>query len=416
MEAMSSMWAIRGRVVTPTEIVEDGVVVLAGEEIAFVGSLTEAHDAGYDKIVASASSPAAGQIVTPGLIDIHCHGGGGTSFPDVTDYDQVLVGIETHRRAGTTTMVASLVTADPETLRTRTALLTKAALAGELAGIHLEGPFLSAARCGAQDPTKMQAPSPALVREIAEIAQGHFFTMTVAAELPGMLGEGGVAQTLIECGALPSYGHSDAAEGETRAGLSESFAQLSAALASEETASSVRSGRPTVTHLFNGMRPVHHREAGPIPDALAAAARGEAVVELVADGTHLHPALVREVFELVGADNIVFITDAMAAAGMPDGRYRLGSLDVEVTDRVARLVEGGSIAGGTARLSDVVRVSVAGGVPLHDAITSATATPAMVLGRTDIGALAAGKRSDVVVFDADMVVQGVVRGGKWVNC
>ena len=366
------MWAIRGRVVTPTEIVEDGVVVLAGEEIAFVGSLSEAHDAGYDKIVASASSPAAGQIVTPGLIDIHCHGGGGTSFPDVTDYDQVLVGIETHRRAGTTTMVASLVTADPETLRTRTALLTK--------------------------------------------AQGHFFTMTVAAELPGMLGEGGVAQTLIECGALPSYGHSDAAEGETRAGLSESFAQLSAALASEETASSVRSGRPTVTHLFNGMRPVHHREAGPIPDALAAAARGEAVVELVADGTHLHPALVREVFELVGADNIVFITDAMAAAGMPDGRYRLGSLDVEVTDRVARLVEGGSIAGGTARLSDVVRVSVAGGVPLHDAITSATATPAMVLGRTDIGALAAGKRSDVVVFDADMVVQGVVRGGKWVNC
>src|SRR5699024_7363870 len=109
----------------------------------------------------------------------------------------------------------------------------------------------------------------------------------------------------------------DAAAGEVRAGIEEARALLAGAGAG------ARSARATVTHLFNGMRPLAHREAGPIPDCLAAAAQGKVVVELVADGTHVNPALVRDVFEMVGSHNVALVTDAMAAAGMPDGDYRL---------------------------------------------------------------------------------------------
>lgn len=404
---MTSSWAVRGRVVSPQGVVDDGVVVIDGETIAFVGTSADARSAGFEAAVDVAPEPAPGAIVTPGLVDVHCHGGGGASFPDSEDAATAQLAIDEQRRFGTTSLVASLVTASPETLRQRTGVLTELAEAGELVGIHLEGPFLSVNRCGAQDPALIQKPDPALVREIAEIAKGHFVTMTVAAEAPGMLGPEGVGATLIECGALPSYGHTDSADGETRVGLEEAFAKLSDGKG--------RSARPTVTHLFNGMRPLQHREAGPIPECLAAARKGEAVVEMVADGTHVHPSLVREVFEMVGSQNVALVTDAMAAAGMPDGAYRLGSLDVTVTDGVARLTHGGSIAGGTAHLSDIVRTTVAGGVPLVDVIAAASSTPATILGRTDIGSLTAGGRADVVVFDADLYVHEVIRSGQRVD-
>ncbi len=403
----TNAWAVRGRVVSPEGLIDDGVVVMAGERIAFVGTQSAARSAGFDAAVDEADAPAPGAVVTPGLVDVHCHGGGGASFPDSTDAATAQLAINEHRRFGTTSLVASLVTASPDTLRQRTGVLTELAEAGELVGIHLEGPFLSVNRCGAQDPDLIQAPDVALVHEIADIAKGHFITMTVAAEAPGMLGTDGVAAALIERGALPSYGHTDAAHGETRVGLEEAFAQLSDGKG--------RSARPTVTHLFNGMRPLQHREAGPIPEMLAAARKGQAVVEMVADGTHLNPALVREVFELVGSQNVALVTDAMAAAGMPDGGYRLGSLEVTVADGVARLTHGGAIAGGTAHLSDIVRTTVAGGVPLTDVIAAATSTPATILNRTDIGYLVAGARADVVVFDADLHVREVIRIGQRVD-
>jgi len=167
----------------------------------------------------------------------------------------------------------------------------------------------------------------------------------------------------------------------------------------------------TVTHLFNGMRPLTHRDPGPIPVFLAAAARGEAVVELIGDGTHVAPELVESIFSLVGADNIALVTDAMAAAGMPDGAYRLGSQDVTVADGVARLTHGGSIAGGTAHLLDVVRTTVAGGVPLVDVVRAAATTPAAVLGDDRVGALEAGRRADIVLTDDDLRVLSVRRAG-----
>ncbi|RMI04624.1 N-acetylglucosamine-6-phosphate deacetylase, partial [Cellulomonas triticagri] len=180
-----------------------------------------------------------------------------------------------------------------------------------------------------------------------------------------------------------------------------------------------RSPRPTATHLFNGMRPLHHRDPGPVAACLAAAARGDLVVELVADGTHLADGTVRAVFDLVGPGSIALVTDAMAAAGMADGDYRLGPMAVRVGGGVARLLEddgsAGAIAGGTAHLVDVVRQVAASGVGLVAAARAAATTPAEVLGRPDLGALVAGRRADVVVTDGDVVPVAVYRAGALVT-
>ena len=166
-----------------------------------------------------------------------------------------------------------------------------------------------------------------------------------------------------------------------------------------------------LTHLFNGMPPLHHRAPGPAGAGLMAAARGEAVVELIGDGVHLAPETVRMVFETVGRGSIALITDAMAACGMPDGRYELGGQDVEVADGVARLGSGGSIAGGTCTLLDVLRWTVGrAGVPLADAVVAATITPATTLG-LPAGSLRPGAAADVLVVDEALRPWQVYRAG-----
>jgi N-acetylglucosamine-6-phosphate deacetylase len=175
-----------------------------------------------------------------------------------------------------------------------------------------------------------------------------------------------------------------------------------------------RSPLPTATHLFNGMRPIHHRDPGPALAALDAASRGQIVVEVIADGVHLDARTVAHVFALAAPDCVVLITDAMAAAGMDDGRYRLGALDVTVEDGVATLTEGGAIAGGTAHLVDVLRLAVReAGVDLVAAVRAASTVPARVLGLQDeIGSLAAGRRADVLLVDAELRPVTVLRGGQ----
>lgn len=402
MSASTAPEYYRGRVVTPNEVIEDGVVVVEDGTIAWVGDAARAIGAGWPDVPAPAAEPVT---VLPGLVDLHCHGGGGASFPDAPTPQEALVAVHEHRSHGTTTLVASLVTAAPATLRQRVGVLARLADDHEIAGIHLEGPFVSVVRCGAQDPELIQQPDADLTRELAALARGNLVTMTVAPELSGVSGDGGVVDALVTAGALPSFGHTDATWEQTTTATRDARARLAAAPAR-------RSARATVTHLFNGMRPLTHRTPGPIPVFLEAAARGEVVIELIGDGTHLAPELVQSIFSLVGAENIVLVTDAMAAAGMPDGAYRLGSQDVTVSGGVARLTHGGAIAGGTAHLLDVVRATVAGGVPLVDAIRSAATTPAVVLGDTSVGALEVGRRADVVVTDADLRVLSVRRAAR----
>lgn len=414
--------ALRGRVVTPGGVLEDGVVVVAGETLAWVGP-ADAAPGGPPPL---ADGPV--RTLLPGLVDLHCHGGGGAGFPDARDADDVRRAADEHLRHGTTTLVASLVTAPRAVLLARTALLADAADAGVVAGIHLEGPFLSPARCGAQNPGDMVPGDPGLVRAVAAAARGHLVTMTVAPEVPGVADGGAgadgaprpaggagagedVLAALVAGGAVPSVGHTDGSAESTEAGIERAFDLLA-------TVPAARSARPTATHLFNGMRPLHHRDPGPVAACLAAAAAGRLVVELVADGTHLAPATVRTVVELVGADAVALVTDAMAAAGMPDGDYRLGPLAVRVVDGVARTVgdDGapGAIAGGVAHLLDVVRRVVDAGVPLEDAVRASATTPAAVLGRHDVGALVAGRRADLVVTTDDLRPVAVARAGRWV--
>jgi N-acetylglucosamine-6-phosphate deacetylase len=405
--AMTSPLVLRGRVVTPDDVLDDGAVVVDGGRITWVGPVSTATaPAALAAAVAGVARPPAGTTLLPGLVDLHNHGGGGASFPDARTPDDARRAVREHLAHGTTSLVASLVTADPATLLDRVAVLAELADAGEIAGIHLEGPFLSPLRCGAQNPADMRPGDADLVRRVARAAGGHLVTMTLAPEVDGVVGPGGALAALVDAGGVPSIGHTDASAEAVDAAVREARRALAAPGA--------RSGRPTATHLFNGMRPLHHRDPGPVAACLAAAGRGELVVELIGDGTHLADGTVRAVFDLVGPDAIALVTDAMAAAGMADGTYELGPMRVRVAGGVARLADGDAIAGGTGHLLDVVRRAVGAGIPLAAAVRSASLTPAGVLGRDDVGALEPGRRADVVVTDGDLVPRAVLRAGAWV--
>lgn len=405
---MSAIHAVRGRVVTPNSIIVDGAVVIAGDAIVWVGEATEAAAAGYEEEIRAAKAPTEGHYVLPGLVDIHCHGGGGESFPEAPDKEAAMKAVLEHRRHGTTSLVASLVTATPKILREQTELLADLCAAGELAGIHFEGPFLSQCRCGAQNPEAIQTPNPALARELMIASRGYAVTMTIAPEKPYTTGPGSVCEVLIESGALPSFGHTDATSVQMKNALKYGRDELTQAV-------KPRSRHVTATHLFNGMPPLHHRNPGPILELLADAAAGGVVVELIGDGDHLDPDTVRCVYELIGREQIVFVTDAMAAAGMEDGDYVLGGLAVTVKDGVAKLTGSDAMAGGTKHLLDVVRISAKGGIPLVDAVYCAATNPARVLGDDTLGALEAGRQADLVIASDELAPVRVMRKGQWVD-
>lgn len=389
---------LRGRVLTPEAEITDGALAFDADRILWVGPAQDLPQRFGDELPAPAPQ---GRTILPGLVDVHNHGGGGASFPDATDAQEAQQAVDEHRRYGTTRMLASLVTAPREVLLERAGMLGRLLEADAIEGVHAEGPFLSAARCGAQNPAHLIDGDPQLVSDLSAALGGRLATMTIAPDVPH---SAAVAEELVGAGVLPSFGHTDAA-----------VEVMDEAITRAQHLLTPGGRRPTITHLFNGMRGLHHREPGPIPPVLAAARAGDLVVELVADGVHLHPHLVRDMFATLGAGNIALITDAMAAAGMKDGAYRLGSLDVEVAGGVARLAEGGSIAGGTAHLLDVVRITAQGGVPLVDAVRAASLTPAEIIQPAvpgaPFGALRIGYRADAVVVGGDWQVEEVWRDG-----
>ena len=390
----------RGRILSDGETIDRGLVAVEGDRIAYAGP---AADFDAEEFGGSELQLPDDALLLPGLVDLHCHGAVGADFPG-GDEDAARRAIDFLHRSGTTTLLASLVTAAPEELLRGVRLFARLDAEGLVGGIHLEGPFLSHARCGAQNPAFLLEPDLGLAEELIEAGEGKLTTMTYAPELPGAAE---LVDLLTAHGITPSLGHTDCDDATAEASLTQALDELTAAgFDGEETV-------PTVTHLFNGMPSLHHRSPGPVAACLRAAAAGRAVVELVADGVHLDPATVRTVFSLVGESNIALVTDSMAAAGLSDGQYMLGPSPVTVRDGVATLDATGAIAGGTATMLDVVRRTAAAGVPLASAVRAATAVPAAVLGRSDeFGSLRRGLRADVVATDAKLGLVAVVRAGR----
>lgn len=306
-----------------------------------------------------------------GLVDIHCHGAIGASFGSSTEDSRRAVAH--HAADGVGRIVASLVSGSAGRMTAEAVALAPLVVDGTILGLHLEGPFLSPACRGAHDPRALRDPDPALIETIAAAladagAAGAIRQVTLAPELPGA---DALIRTLAEHGIVPALGHTAASPERMRRAI--------------ETVHAVCGGPPIITHLFNGMPPFHHRAGGPAAVALAAAARGEAFVELVTDGVHLAPEVVRLVFDTVGAERVVLVSDATAAVGLADGPGTLGPLDVVVVDGVARLrrTDGlpGALAGGSRTLAGCLRWAVdSAGVGEADALTAATHTPLRALG------------------------------------
>lgn len=358
---------------------QDGWVAIHGNTITATGT----GPAPEAERVVDASG-----VLVPGYVDIHCHGGGGAAFADGAKAARTALAY--HRRHGTTRSVLSLVTAGIEELTGQVRALAQFCTAEPLVlGIHLEGPFLSPDHRGAHDESLLTSPEPADVDALVAAAQGHLAQVTIAPELPG-------ARAAIErfrrAGVRVAVGHS--------------------AVDYEQAGAAFDAGASILTHAFNAMQPIHHRAPGPV---LAAVEHPDVTCEVINDGVHVHPRVVRLLHDLAG-QNVAYVTDAMAAAGGPDGAYELGGLAVTVTDGVPRLDETGSIAGSTLTMDAAVRQAVQIGIPLPDAVTAATITPARALGLAHrFGALAPGYAADAVLLDPDLGVEQVWADGQVVH-
>ncbi|MEW9526896.1 N-acetylglucosamine-6-phosphate deacetylase [Microbispora sp. NPDC049125] len=374
-----SMTLTDARVVTPAGA-HDGWLTVEDGRITYVGRGRAPRE----------GLSLEGRTVVPGFVDIHTHGGAGGSYPD-GDPESAAAVAAFHLGHGSTTALASLVTAAPDTLARAAAALADLCEQGLIAGIHFEGPYISKARCGAHDPALLREPDRGELRALLKAGRGHVRMITIAAELPSALD---VIRDAAGEGVIAALGHSDATYEQTLAGI--------------------EAGGTVATHLYNAMPPLGHRAPGPV----AALLQDERVtVELINDGVHVHPAMLRLAVHEAGPDRAALITDAMAAAGMGDGRYPLGPMTVDVENGVARLSEGGAIAGSTLTMDAAFRRTVREvGLPLADAARMASLTPARVLGLDDrIGSIEAGKDADLVVLDDDLRVEGVMKRGVWVR-
>ncbi|MGW1682429.1 N-acetylglucosamine-6-phosphate deacetylase [Saccharopolyspora sp. NPDC002376] len=367
-----------GQVVTPDGVLDRGWVRVSGGKIAAVGTGPTPEGQVVD---------LRGQWLVPGFVDIHCHGGGGGSFTSI-EVDQARAAIAAHRRHGTTTMMASLVSAPLPDLTKQISALSDLVVDGELAGIHLEGPFLSSARCGAHDPAILRAPEASAVQQVLDAGRGTVRMVTLAPELPN--GVEAVRQ-LVDHGVIAAVGHTDAV--------------LS------QVVPAVEAGATVATHLFNAMRPLHHREPGPIGVLLE---DERVTVELICDLVHLHPAIVQLAASHAGTGRTVLVTDAISATDAGDGTYELGKVPVTVTDGEARLADG-SLAGSTLTMDVAFRNLVeSGGQSVPAAVAAASTKPAQLLGLDDqIGAIRPGLAADLVVLNPDLHLTGVLKNGTW---
>jgi N-acetylglucosamine-6-phosphate deacetylase len=380
-----------GRIVTPDEVVE-GRLRIERNRITSIDA---------------EPIPADALWIVPGFVDMHVHGGGGHTFT-TGDAAAARSAAAFHLTHGTTTILASLVSSPHDLMLAATRAYAPLVDDGVLGGIHFEGPYLARALCGAQNPEFLREPSTAELGELIEAGDGAVRMVTLAPELPGAHDS---IRLLVQHNVVAAIGHTDATY--------------------RQVADAIDEGATVGTHVFNGMRPPHHRAPGP---AYALLGSPGVTCELVADGVHLADETLEFAFRILanssgngsannsgngsgGGFRAALITDAIAAAGMPDGRYELGGQAVVVADRVARLTPAsdgtpGSIAGSTLTMDTAFRRTLRITGSIVTAARAAATTPARALGLADRGALIVGRRADMVTFTPDLTIAAVYQAGR----
>lgn len=373
------------RIVSGGDTVPDAWVRFEGDRITDRGIGDAWRDAPAVRAGEAEVTDAAGRWLTPGFVDIHCHGAGGAAFDD--GVEAIRAGLSVHRAHGTTRSVCSLVTAPVDVLVERLRAIAAVAASDPLVlGAHLEGPFLDHEFRGAHDPSMLRTADDEALDRLVAAAGGALRQITIAPEHEGA--EAAIARLVDEDVAV-AVGHTGA--------------DFDTALRAFEAGASI------LTHAFNGMRGIHHRAPGPVVAAMRA---DHVTLEVIGDGVHVHPEVVRLAFS--GAPGrVALVTDAMAATGSSDGAYVLGSLAVDVRDGVARLADTGAIAGSTLTQDEALRRAVLdSGIPLHEAVGALTVAPASAIGRAgDLGRLDVGFAADAVLLDHDLAVASVWGAG-----
>ncbi len=372
------------KIITPFRIVDNGAIVIKGKQIANMGRTSD--------VVIGPDVPVHdlhGMTVTPGFIDLLVHGGGGKGFADDSD-ESIKTISDFFFSHGTTGMLASLFSKRIDLLKkdvNRIATYSEQHKDSNIWGIHMEGPFINPLIKGAHKIEYLWEPNVDMWNDLNSSARGSIKLMTIAPELPGNID---VIRAAASQGVVPSIGHTLALY--------------------DDIEKAIDNGAAHVTHMFNAMRPFHHREPGIM---VAALLRNELKVELIADGIHVDPIVMKLLHNIKGSGGIILVTDAIRACGMPDGDYHFMDQKIIVKDKRAYLENGSTLAGSTLTMEEAIRNMVRlVGVPITDAVRMASLNGAKVLGlEHQKGILAVGKDADLVVMDDDFNVHATIYEG-----
>ena len=388
---MTTILLHTARALTPAMEIPDAGILIRDGVIEAIGPRQ-----GMSLPAAAQEFIANQQTAIPGFVDVHIHGAGGHDVMEGSDEAMAAVA-RTVARHGTTSLLATTVTASPEdTCRSVEGIARFIASQhetdeprAEVLGIHYEGPFISPARRGVHPKEWIQLPSAELLEKLLHAASGNARILTLAPEL---LGAARCIEAAREAGMVVAMGHTDATYEQARAGMA-------------------RGARHAV-HMYNAMRPFSHRDSGVIGAVLTSP---EVTAELIADGVHVEDAAMRLLLQAKGAGCVILVSDGISATGMPDGNYRLGNFEVTVSGGVCRNAEG-NLAGSTLTLDRALRNIVALGASLPDAVRMLTVNPATLLGiEFKKGALRIGADADIVLVDEGLRVTNVWARGVPLN-
>ncbi len=374
-----------GNVITPFQLLKDKAIFIRKEKISSIEDGRDITNLADAEII-----DAKDGFIVPGFVDIHVHGGGGFDVMD-GDYEAVKQVAETHSRFGTTAFLPTTMTMSKDKiiggLKSVNEVFLKGTGAAEILGVHLEGPYISPAKKGAQKEKDIRKASVEEFIEFNKVSGNLIRIVTIAPEMPGVIE---LIRWLYRHNIIASVGHSNATYKEVQAGI--------------------KAGITHVTHTFNAMRGFSHREPGVVGAALS---YPELTLEMIADGVHLHPVAMKILLKIKEIERVILITDAMRATSKLEGAYNLGGQEVIVTKGEARLKDG-TLAGSVLTMDKAVRNMIdIVGVSLKEAIQMATINPARCLGVEDKkGSVEPGKDADIVILDKKLKVELTMVKGK----